>query len=110
MIARPGRSPRPARADGLREQLVGPLGRALVGKVEGDVGGDDPDERDLRNVEPLGHQARADQHVQPAFGEGVEDALHRALVLGHVAVQAADAEVRENGPDLLLDALVPPPR
>jgi hypothetical protein len=84
--------------DGLGQQLVGPLGGPLVGQVEGDVGRDDADQRDLGDVEALGHQARADQDVEPALGEGVEDPLDGALVLGDVAIQAADPQVRETRP------------
>jgi hypothetical protein len=37
MIARPGRSPRPARPTGLGEELVRPLGGALVRQVQRDI-------------------------------------------------------------------------
>ena len=55
----------PGPADRLAEQLVGPLGGALVGQVEGDVGRHDPDQRDGRHVEALGDEARPDEDVVP---------------------------------------------
>ena len=53
-------------ADGLGEELVRPLGGALVGQVEGDVRRDDADERDVRDVEALRDEARPDEDVEPA--------------------------------------------
>ena len=105
MIARPGQLAAPGATDGLGQQLVRPLGGPLVGQVQGDVGRNDADERHLGDVQALGHQARADQHVQPALGERVQDPLDGALALGDVAVETADPEMREGGPDLLLHAL-----
>ena len=55
-------------ADGLGKQLVGALGRPLVGQVQGDVGTDHPDQGDLRDVQALRHQARPDEHVEAALG------------------------------------------
>ena len=104
-MARPGRSPRPARPIGLDEELVRPLGGALVGQVERDVGRDDPDERHRRDVEALGDEARPDEDVEPTVGEGVDDPLRRAPALDDVAVEAADAQAREAVADLALDAL-----
>ena len=96
---------RPARAvaatgrpDGLGEQLVRPLRGALVGQVEGDVGRDDADQRHLRDVEALRDEARADEDVERAAGERVEDALGGAPALDHVPVEPADAQRREAGP------------
>ena len=97
-MARPGRSPAPGSADRLGQQLVGPLRGPLVGEIEGDVGGNDADQRHLRYVQPLGHQARANQHVQPAIGERVEHALDGALVLDHVSIEAADTQAAETPP------------
>ena len=90
--------------DRLDEQLVGPLGGAFVGQVQGDVGRHDADERHRRDVEALGHEARPDEHVEPAVGEGVDDALRRAPALDDVAVQPADAQPGEALADLALDA------
>ena len=54
---------------------------------------------------PLVDQARADEHVDRAVGEGVEDPLRGALALDHVAVEPADAQGREALGDLALEAL-----
>ena len=102
-------------AHGLGEQLVRPLRGALVGQVERDVRRHDADQRDLRHVEALGDQARADEDVEPPGREGVEDPLRRALALRDVPVEPADAQAGEPVADLALDALgaaaeVPDPR
>ena len=94
MIASPAaRRARPAH--GLGEQLVRPLGGALVGQVEGDVGGHDADQRHRGNVEALRDEAGADEDVETAAGERVDHALGGALALDDVAVQAPDAQLRE---------------
>ena len=95
MIARPGRSPRPARPDGLAQELVRPLGGALVGQVQGDVGRDDADQRHRRDVEALGDEARPDEDVEAAVGERVDDPLRRAAPLDDVAVEPARRAGRE---------------
>ena len=94
-------------ADGLREELVRPLRRALVGQVERDVGGDDADQRDLGDVEALRDEARPDEDVDPAGGEGVQHPLRRALALGDVAVEPRDPQPGEAVADLPLHALRP---
>ena len=73
MVGLVGLEDRPARpvaaagpADRLDEQLVRPLRGALVGQVERDVRGHDADQRDRRDVETLGDEARADEDVEPA--------------------------------------------
>ena len=101
--ARPRSPPRPT--DRLTQELVGPLGAPLIGQVEGDVGRDDADQRHGRDVEALGHEAGADEHVQGAVGERVHDAVGSALALDDVAVEASDAQAREAVTDLALDAL-----
>ena len=95
----------PGPADRLGEQLVGPLRRALVGQVQGDVGRDDADERHVRDVEALRDEARPDEDVELARRERVEDPLRRAAPLDDVAIQAADPQPREALPDLVLDSL-----
>ena len=91
-------------ADRLDQQLVGPFRGALVGQVERDVRRDDADQRDRRDVEALGDEARPDEDVEPAVAEGVDDAFGRAAMLDDVAVQPPDAEPREGVADLALDA------
>ena len=63
-VARPVAPPRPA--DRLGEELVRPLGGALVGEVEGDVRRDDADEGHRRDVEALRDEARPDEDVERA--------------------------------------------
>src|SRR5205823_4321922 len=84
-----------------------PLGGPLVGQVEGDVGGHDPDDRDCRDVEALGDEARADEHVEAPVAEGVDDLRRRAAPLDDIPVEAADPEPRESLPDLALEPLGP---
>ena len=50
MIASPGAIAPSGSAGGLGEELVRPLGGALVRQVEGDVGRDDADERDIAGM------------------------------------------------------------
>ena len=57
------------------------------------------------HVEALGHEAGAHEHVDLARREGVDDPRRRALALDDVAVEPADAQLREADADLLLDAL-----
>ena len=94
-------------SDRLDEELVGALRRPLVGKIEGDVRRDDADQRDRRDIEALGDQARPDQDIEPALGEGIDDALRGPAVLDHVTVQTTDAQSGERLADLALDAFGP---
>ena len=73
-------------ADGLGEELVRPLGRSLVGQVERDIRRHDAHERDARDIEALRHEARADENVQPATGERVDDPLGGATALDDVPI------------------------
>ena len=70
LVALDDRPSRPVAAagppDGLGQELVGPFGGPLVGQVQRDVGADDADEGDLRDVEALGDQAGADEDVEPS--------------------------------------------
>ena len=91
--------------DRLDEQLVGPLRRPLVGQVERDVSRHDADQRDRRDVQALGDEARADEDVEAAVAERIEHALRRAAPLGHVSIQAPDAQARRPLADLPLEPL-----
>jgi len=90
---------------GLHQQLVRPLGRPFVRQVEGDVGRDHAHQGHLGDVQALRDETRAHENVKSALGEGVEDTFDRALVLGDIAIEAADTKPRECGFDLFLDAL-----
>ena len=111
MIARPGRVAPPGPADGLGEELVGPLRGALVGQVEGDVRRHDADERDRRDVEALRDEARPDEDVEPAVGERVDDPLRRAAPLDDVAIEPPDAQAAGSASRTSRSTRsVPPPR
>jgi len=92
-------------ADSLREQLISPFGGAFVGQIECYIGRHDAYQRDLRDVDAFGNETRADEDVEPALVEGVQDALDGPFVLGHVPIQAADPKVREGRLDFLLHPL-----
>ena len=79
----------PGAPDRLGQQLPGALGGTLVGQVEGDVGRDDAHQRDLGDVEALGHEAGAHEHVGGAGGEVVDDPCRGSLALHDIAVEAS---------------------
>jgi hypothetical protein len=57
----------------LADELEGALGGAEVGLGERGVGVDDADEADIGEVEALGDHLRAEQELEFALGEPVED-------------------------------------
>ena len=59
-------------AGDLRQQLEGPLGGAEIGQAEADVGRDDADQRDAREVVPLRDHLRADEDVDLAVAEACQ--------------------------------------
>ena len=65
MMSSPGAFSAAGAADRLGEQLVGPLGGALVGQVQRDVGRHHADQRHGGHIEALGHQRGTDQDIQP---------------------------------------------
>ena len=91
----------------LRQQLERPLRGAIVGQVEGHVGGDDGGQRDRRQVEPLRHELCAHQHVGAAVPEVIVDRFECAPRCQGVAVQTCDAEAWESVSNLGLHALRP---
>src|SRR5258706_7847955 len=90
---------------GLGKQLVRPLRGSLVRQVERNVRRDDADEGDVRDVDPLGDQARSDQDVEAALGKGVDDALGGTAMLDDIAIESTDPQRREPLTNLALDAL-----
>src|SRR4051812_10368993 len=92
-------------SDRLRHELVGPFRRPLVGQAQGDVGGDDPDERHARNVERLGDEARPDEHVEPPLGERIDDPLGPTSPRDDVAIEPTDPQHGISIADLTLDTL-----
>ena len=100
----------PGPADRLDQELVRPLRGTLVGQVEGDVGRHDADQRDRRDVEALGHEARPDEDIETPGAEGIDHPLRRAAMLDDVAVEAADAQPGNVSRTSRSTRSVPPPR
>ena len=75
----------------LLQQLKRALAGAEVGQVERDVGGDDADERDERDVEPFGDHLRTDEDIRFVRDEAGEDRLVLITTARNVAVPAERA-------------------
>ena len=93
-------------AGDLRQELERPLGRPEVGHPEADVGRDDADQRDAREVVALGDHLRADEHVDLAVAEPRQQRRRARLC----AARRRDRGGRRAPPgqsrfDLRLDAL-----
>ena len=71
-MTRPGVGAAPGAPGDLREELERALGGAEVGEGERGVGEHHADERDAREVVPLRHHLRADEHVDLAPREARE--------------------------------------
>ena len=99
----------PCPACDLGEQLEGPFAGAEVRHPEADIGRDDADERDPREVVSLGDHLRADEDVELAGGEPREQRRDRAAPADRVAVDPRDPRLGIALPDLGLDALGPEP-
>ena len=82
-------------AGDLGEQLEGAFAGAEVRDDAGQVGVDDPDQRDVRKMQALGDHLRADEDVDLAGAEVAQDAAIILLPLQRVGVHARDARVRE---------------
>ena len=91
--------------DRLDQELVRALRGPLVRQIERHIRRDDADQGHRRDVETLRNQARADEDVEAALGEGVHHPLRGATMLDDVAVQAPDPQPREGLADFALDAL-----
>ena len=91
----------PAPARHLRQDLEGPLGGPEVGDVQRCIGGDDADERNLREVVSLGDHLRADEDVDLPPVETPEDPFRIAPPGGRVAVHPGDAGLGEELSHLL---------
>ena len=105
MIASPGRSPRPARPATCVSSWKRPLAGAEIREAEPDVGGDHADQRHLREIVALRDHLRADQDVDLAAGDLLENLDETALSPHRVAIDARDAGRRKQLPDLGFDAL-----
>src|SRR5688572_22808677 len=92
-------------ASNLGQELKGALAGAEVGQVEPNVGQDDADEGDAREVERLGDQLGANQDVGLVVAELGPDVGVAAATAAHVAIPAQQARPGQDGPELLLDPL-----
>ncbi len=88
----------------LDEELEGAFGSAEVGKVEGQVGIEHADERDVGEVEAFGDHLSADEDVELLGTELAQGVAQLVLALHGVGVHAGDAGL---GEDLANDGLHP---
>src|SRR5207244_2490384 len=104
-----GRAPGAAAgpAGRLGEELVRPLGGALVRQIQRHVRGHHPDQRDVGDVKAFRDEARPDEHVDVAGRERIDDTRGSTLALDDVAVEPGDAQPRKRLADFTLDALRP---
>ena len=88
-----------ARAAGhLRDQLKRPFGGAEVGQVQGRVGVDHADQRDVGKIEPLGDHLRAQQDAHLARAKRRQRPLVAAVAPASCRCPSAGSDVRESGP------------
>ena len=92
-------------ADHLVEQLKGPLGGARIAVAEAEIGIDHADQIEPRKIMALGHQLRADDDVDAAFGDLVQLAAHGLDRGDEIARQHHGARVGEQRRRLFLQAL-----
>ena len=81
----------PGAADDLMQQLERALGGARVAVGEAEIGIDDADQIELREVMALGDELRADDDVEAPFGDVVEFLAHALDRLHEIARQHQDA-------------------
>ena len=92
-------------ADHLMQQLEGALGGARVAVIQPEVGVDDTDKVELREVMAFRHQLRPDDDIEAALGDIVE-LLAQLLDRGdEIARQHQDAGLRKQRAHLLFEAL-----
>ena len=70
----------------LREQLKRPFARAEIGKVQREIGVDDSDERDVREMQTLRDHLRADENVDLAGAEGAQRFAIRILARHRIGI------------------------
>ena len=92
-------------ADDLMQQLERALGGARVAVAEAEIGIDDADQIELREMVPLGHQLRADDDVDAALRDLVELLAHPLDRSDEIARQHQDARVGKQRRRLLLQPL-----
>src|SRR6185369_2939399 len=76
-----------------------------VGEAEVGVGGEDGGERDAREVVPLGDHLRADEHLDIATAEALQESGRASRPAGGVAVKNVDGGFREELTEGLLHPL-----
>ena len=89
----------------LGQQLKGPLTCTEVGQMDARIGGDDADQGHAREVEPLGHHLRAQQHIGFAATEGTQNSIVCAFAACRVHVHSENPDSVELLDKVLLHAL-----
>ena len=95
----------PGAADHLMQQLERALGRARIAVAETEIGIDDADQVELREMVALGDQLGADDDVEAALGDVVEFLAQPLDRFDQVAGQHQDAAAGEQLGRLLLQPL-----
>ena len=92
-------------AGDLMQKLKRALGRARIAIPQAEIGIDDADEVELREMMALGDQLGADDDVEVAFGNAVEFLAQPLDRFHQVAGEHDDPRVRKQLRDLFLQAL-----
>ena len=95
----------PGAADHLMQQLERALGRARIAVAQAEVGIDDADQIELREMMALGDELRADDDVEAALRDVVELRAQPLDRLDQIARQHQDARLRKQLGRLLLQPL-----
>ncbi len=94
-------------SDRLRDQLIRPLCRPVIVRIERQVCHQDPDQRDIREVMSLHDHLCSDEHVRCSRTEIREDLRMSFLPSGRVIIHAERPDARKFSVDHLLDLLCP---
>ena len=92
-------------ADDLMQELERALGRARIAVGEAEIGVDDADQIELREMVALGDELRADDDVEAALGDVVELLAQALDRFDEIARQHQDAAPRKQLGRLLLQPL-----
>ena len=79
----------------LRHELKRALGGPEVGEVEARIRVHYPDDRHVREVQPLRDHLRAEQDVELPLCHALEDPVMRPLRAGGIEIHAGDAGLRK---------------
>src|SRR5205814_975244 len=91
----------------LAHELERALGGAEVGKIDADIRIDDANQRDIREIESFRDHLRAEQDVDLAPADTIEDLRVRPFAARRIDVHARDACRRITLGDQPLDLLRP---